>query len=231
MRKIGILGGMSTHATAEYCRMLNEEINAVRGEQNKAPLLQSNLSYAYIEAFVRREQWNGVRDYLVSKAQELENGGADFIVLASNTMHRVAPQIEAAIKIPFIHIIDVAAEEIKRQNIKKVGVLGTKSIMLATFYRNRFKQHGIEVIAPTSQQCEIINTIIFNELVFDIIKNESRKIYVNVIQELVDQGVQGIVSTLTDIELLVKSEDIPELSLFNTKVLHCKKVAKLAMRN
>lgn len=195
MRKIGILGGMSTHATAEYCRMLNEEINAVRGEQNKAPLLQSNLSYAYIEAFVRREQWNGVR----------------------------------AIKIPFIHVIDVAAEEIKRQNITKVGVLGTKSIMLATFYRNRFKQHGIEVIAPTSQQCEIINTIIFNELVFDIIKNESRKIYVDVIRELVDQGVQGIICTITETELLVKPEDIPKLSFFNTKALHCKKVAKLAL--
>lgn len=229
MKTIGVLGGMSSQATGEYYRMLNAGINSLRGAWNTAELLLYSVNFANIEAFVRRDQWDDAANYLVAKAVQLEQGGADFIIMVSNTMHRVAPQIEAAIQIPLIHIVDVAAEEIKRHGISKVGVLGTKPVMQADFYRDRFRQHGIEAISPNSQQCQIIDTIIFDELVFGILKDESRNIYLDIMRELAEQGAQGIVLGCTEIEMLVKPEDIPELLLFDTTALHCQKAVNLAL--
>jgi aspartate racemase len=229
MKTIGVLGGMSSQATGEYYRMLNAGINSIRGAWNTAELLLYSVNFANIEAFVRRDQWDDAADYLVAKAIQLEQGGADFIVMVSNTMHRVAPQIEAVIQIPLIHIVDVAAEEIKKHEISKVGVLGTKPVMEADFYRDRFRQHGIEVIAPNSQQCQIIDTIIFDELVFGTLKDESRNIYLDIMRDLAAQGAQAIVLGCTEIEMLVKPEDIPELPLFDTTALHCQKAVNLAL--
>lgn len=229
MKTIGVLGGMSSQATGEYYRMLNTGINSIRGAWSTAELLLYSVNFANIEAFVRREQWDDAADYLVAKAVQLEQGGADFIVMVSNTMHRVAPQIEAAIQIPLIHIVDVAAEEIKKHGVSKVGVLGTKPVMEADFYRNRFRQHGIEAISPSSEQCQIIDTIIFDELVFGTLKDESRNIYLNIMRDLAEQGAQGIVLGCTEIGMLIKSEDIPELPLFDTTALHCQKAVNLAL--
>ena len=229
MKTIGILGGMSSHSTAEYYRLINAGINQVRGGWNAAELLLCSVNFANIEAFVRREQWKDAANYLVSKAKQLEGGGADFIIVATNTMHRVAPQIEAAVEIPLIHIVDVAAEEIKKQGITRVGILGTKPVMQASFYRDRFKQHNIELIAPAQQQLDIIDTIIFDELDRLIIKDESRRIYVEIMQELREQGAQGIVLGCTEIDLLVKPHDFPDLPLFDTTALHCRKAVNLAL--
>lgn len=229
MKTIGVLGGMSSQATGEYYRMLNARINSIRGGWSTAELLLYSVNFANIEAFVRREQWDDAASYLVEKAVRLEQGGADFIIMASNTMHRVAPQIEAAIQIPLIHIVDVTAEEVKKHDITKVGVLGTKPVMEADFYRDRFQQHGVEAIAPHSQQCQIIDTIIFDELVFGTLKDESRKIYIDIIRELAERGAQGVVLGCTEIEMLVKPEDIPELPLFDTTALHCQKAVNLAL--
>ena len=231
MKTIGILGGMSSQATAEYYRLINTGINQVRGGWNAAELLLYSVNFANIEAFVRREQWDDAANYLVRKALQVEQGGADFIVMASNTMHRVAPQIEAAIKIPLIHIVDVTAEEIKKHGITRVGVLGTKPVMQADFYRDRFKLHGIELIAPTNQQCHIVDTIIFDELVCHIIKDESRKIYIEIMQKLAEQGAQGIILGCTEIEMLVNPEDFSSLLLFDTTAIHCQKAVNLALGN
>lgn len=229
MQTIGILGGMSNQATAEYYRLINTGINQMRGGWNTAELLLYSVNFANIEAFVRRDQWDDAADYLVSKACQLERGGADFIIMVSNTMHRVAPKIEAAIQIPLIHIVDVTAGEIKNHDITTVGVLGTKPVMEADFYRERFSQHGIEAIAPSSQHRQIIDTIIFDELVFGTLKDESRRIYIDIMQELAERGAQGVVLGCTEIELLVKPEDIPELPLFDTTALHCQKAVNLAL--
>lgn len=229
MKTIGVLGGMSSQATGEYYRMLNTGINSIRGVWNTAELLLYSVNFANIEAFVRSEQWDDAADYLVAKAIQLEQGGADFIVMVSNTMHRVAPQIEAAIQIPLIHIVDVAAEEIKKHGVSKVGVLGTKPVMEADFYRDRFRQHDIEAIASSSEQCQIIDTIIFDELVFGTLKDESRNIYLDIMRDLAEQGAQGIVLGCTEIEMLVKPEDVPELPLFDTTALHCRKAVNLAL--
>lgn len=231
MKTIGVLGGMSSQATSEYYRMLNSGIQSIRGAWNTAELLLYSVNFANIEAFVRRNQWDDAADYLVAKAIQLEQGGADFIIMVSNTMHRVAPQIEAAIQIPLIHIVDVAAEEMKKHGVSKVGVLGTKPVMEADFYRDRFRQHSIEAIAPNSKQCQIIDTIIFDELVFGTLKDESRNIYLDIMRDLAEQGAQGIVLGCTEIEMLVKPEDIPELLLFDTTALHCRKAVNLALGN
>jgi aspartate racemase len=229
MKTIGVLGGMSSQATGEYYRMLNAGINSIRGAWSTAELLLYSVNFANIEAFVRRDQWDDAADYLVAKAIQLEQGGADFIVMVSNTMHRVAPQIEAAVQIPLIHIVDVAAEEIKKQGASKVGVLGTKPVMEADFYRDRFRQHDIEAIAPNSKQRQVIDTIIFDELVFGTLKDESRNIYLDIMRELAEQGAHGIVLGCTEIEMLIKPKDIPGLPLFDTTALHCQKAVNLAL--
>ncbi len=229
MKTIGILGGMSSQATAGYYHLINTGINKICGGWTIAELLLYSVNFANIEAFVRNNQWNDAAKYLVSKAIQLEQGGADFIVMATNTMHRVAPQIEAAIQIPLIHIVDVTAEEIKKHGMTKVGVLGTKPVMEADFYRDRFKLHGIEAIAPNSQQCQVIDTIIFDELVFGTLKDESRQIYIDIMRQLARQGAQGIVLGCTEIEMLVKPEDVVELKLFDTTTLHCQKAVNLAL--
>lgn len=219
---------MSSQATTEYYRLINAGINQVCGGWHTAELLLYSVNFANIEAFVRREQWDDAARYLVGKALQLEKGGADFIVMVSNTMHRVAPQIEAAIKIPLVHIVDVTAEEIKKHQIVRVGILGTKPVMQANFYRDRFNSHGIELIAPSSEQCHIIDTIIFDELVRGIIKDDSRRIYIEIMQDLA-RSVQGIVLGCTEIELLVKPEDFPTLPLFDTTRLHCQKAVNLVL--
>ncbi len=229
MKTIGVLGGMSSQATSEYYRMLNAGINSVRGGWSAAELLIFSVNFANIEAFVRSEQWDAAAKYLVEKAIQVERGGADFIIMVSNTMHKVAPQIENAIHIPLIHIVDVAAEEITKQELTTVGVLGTKPVMEADFYQDRFYQHGIKAISPNGRQRQIIDEIIFNELVLGIHKEESRKVYVDIMRELAEQGVQGIVLGCTEIEMLVKPEDVPELPLFNTAALHCQKAVNLAL--
>lgn len=229
MKTIGILGGMSNQATSEYYRLINKGIKQMRGGWNTAELLLHSVNFANIEAFVRREQWDDAANYLVAKACQLEQGGADFIIMVSNTMHRVAPQIETAIQIPLIHIVDATAEEIKKHKIAKVGVLGTKPVMEADFYRDRFSRHGVEAIVPNSQQRQVIDTIIFDELVFGTLKDESRRIYIEIMQKLGEQGAQGIVLGCTEIGMLVKSKDIPELPLFDTTALHCQKAVNLAL--
>lgn len=229
LKTIGILGGMSSQATAEYYHLINTGIKQICGGWNAAELLLYSVNFANIEAFVRGDRWDDAANYLVSKAIQLEKGGADFIIMATNTMHRVAPQIESAIQIPLIHIVDVTAEEIKKHGINKIGLLGTKPVMEANFYRDRFSHHSIEAIAPNRQQSEVIDKIIFNELVFGTLKEESRQIYTEVMKELADRGAQGIVLGCTEIGMLVKPEDIVELKLFDTTALHCQKAVNLAL--
>ena len=229
MKTMGILGGMSSQATAGYYHLINTGINQMCGGWNAAELLICSVNFANIEAFVRSACWDDAANYLISKAIQLEKGGADFIVMATNTMHRVAPQIETAIQIPLIHIVDVTAEEIKKHGMTKVGVLGTKPVMEDDFYRDRFVWQGIEAIVPTTQQCQIIDSIIFDELVFGTLKDESRKIYLDIMRDLSKRGAQGIVLGCTEIEMLVKPEDIAQLKLFDTTTLHCQKAVKLAL--
>jgi aspartate racemase len=189
-----------------------------------------SVNFQNIEAFVRNEQWEDAANYLVDKALRIERGGADFLIIGSNTMHRVAPQITAAITIPLIHIVDVTAEAILKQGLKTVGILGTKPVMEADFYRDRFRERfGIDLIAPSAAERERVDTIIFDELCHGIIKEQSRQEYIEIMQNFSNKGAEGIILGCTEIVLLVTSEHFSELPLFDTTKLHVQKAVNLCL--
>ncbi|MBW4548559.1 MAG: aspartate/glutamate racemase family protein [Symplocastrum torsivum CPER-KK1] len=230
MKTIGFLGGMSSQATAEYYRLINQGVKAIRGGHTVAEILMYSVNFQNIEAFVRNEQWEDAANYLVDKALRIERGGADFLIIGTNTMHRVAPQIASAIKIPLVHIIDVTAEAILRLGLKTIGILGTKPVMEADFYRNRFKEKfDIELIAPSDRERERVDTIIFDELCHGIISQKSRNEYISVMQNLADRGAEGIILGCTEIDLLVTAENFSELPLFDTTKLHVHKAVNLCL--
>lgn len=229
LRTVGVLGGMSSQATAEYYRLLNENINRELGGHNAAEVLISSVNFQNIERFIRHEQWDDAAMYLVEKAQQLEEGGADFVVMATNTMHKVAPQITEALTVPFVHIIDTAADAINQAGLDTIGVLGTQATMEMPFYRNRFAEHGIEVVVPEAAARERVDEIVFDELVRDVISEESRAEYVAIMEKLVESGAEGIVLGCTEIELLVTAEDFPKIPLFDTTALHVDRAVELSL--
>ncbi|WP_319422776.1 aspartate/glutamate racemase family protein [Pleurocapsa sp. FMAR1] len=229
LKTIGILGGMSNIATVNYYKGINQRVNELMGGYNIAEIVMHSVNFANIEAFVRSNQWDDSADYLVDKALKLERAGADFILCVSNTMHRVAPQIEAAIKVPFLHIAEPTIEAIKSAKIDTIGLLGTLPIMEANYMRDYYIQRGIDVVVPKKEDMNLVDRIIFDELVKNIIKDTSKQQYVRIARQLEALGAQGIVLGCTEIETLLKPGDVSELPLFDTTALHVDKAAKLAV--
>ncbi|MFB6299304.1 MAG: aspartate/glutamate racemase family protein [Halobacteriales archaeon] len=226
---IGVLGGMSSASTIEYYRLIDELINDELGGHHAGEILIRSVNFADVERFIRDEQWDTAGDRLAVAAKELEAGGADFIVMATNTMHKVAPAITDAITIPFVHIIDVAADAITEAGIDTVGVLGTQTTMEEPFYRDRFEDHGIEVIVPDRADRETVDTIIFEELTKGITREESRTAYLRIIDDLVDNGAEGLVLGCTEIELLIEQNDRPTLPMFDTTALHVERAVERSL--
>ena len=230
LKTIGILGGMSNVATVNYYKGINQRVNELMGGYNIAEIIMHSVNFANIEAFVRGNQWDDSADYLVDKAMKLEQAGADFILCVSNTMHRVAPQIEAAINVPFLHIGEPTAEAIKSAKIHTIGLLGTLPIMKANYMRDYYTKRGINVVVPKKADMILVDRIIFDELVKDITKDSSKEEYVRIARQLEAQGAQGIVLGCTEIEMLLKSDDVSGLPLFDTTALHVDKAARLAVQ-
>jgi aspartate racemase len=229
LRTVGILGGMSSQATAEYYRLLNEGVNEALGEHNAAEVLTYSVNFQNVERYIRQEEWDLAATYLVDKARKLEAGGADFVVMATNTMHKVAPQLADALGVPFVHIVDVAADAITDAGLDTVGVLGTRETMEMPFYRERFAEHGIDVVVPDAAVRERVDEIIFEELVRDVVREKSRETYVDCMESMVDAGAEGIVLGCTEIELLVSQEDLPGTPLFDTTELHVDRAVELCL--
>ncbi|WP_229333670.1 aspartate/glutamate racemase family protein [Glaciecola sp. MH2013] len=231
MKTIGILGGMSNQATAEYYRMLNEKVNARLGGWEIAETLILGLNFGNIEYYVRNGAWDEARVYLEGKVLNAYEGGADILVCVSNTMHRVLDRVEDLVPIPFIHISDPTGAEISRQGLKKVGILGTKPVMEADYIKSRFMdKFGIELISPSEEDQVIVDAIIFNELVRGDIQHSSKEAYVEISRKLLKQGAEGIILGCTEIFLLLKPEDLPEAPLFNTTELHVDAIVDLALK-
>jgi len=226
---VGVLGGMSSVASAEYYRRLNEGVNARLGGHAAAELLLYSVDFAVIEACVHAERWEQAADYLVERARRLERGGADFLVLATNTMHRVAPEIEAAVSIPLVHIVDVTADAALAAGASRLGLLGTAPVMQADFYRKRFAARGIEVLVPNGPDQSLVNDVIFNELTRGRLVDSSRKEYVRIMRELADRGAEGIVLGCTEISLLISPADLPGVPLYDTTALHVDRAVQLAL--
>lgn len=223
MKTIGILGGMSAESTVEYYRLINKGVNQRLGGHNIAETLIAGVNFGIIHGFIMEERWDEAARYLSGKAAALETAGADLVILATNTMHIVAPAIEEALSIPFLHIVDVTAEALKAQGVTKAGILGTKATMEAPFYAERFRDmHGISLVAPNEADRQEVNRIIFDELCRGRIEDESRDQYLEIMAGLEEQGAQGIILGCTEIPLLVTGEHYTSLPLYDTTMLHAR---------
>ncbi|KUO53033.1 MAG: aspartate racemase [Desulfitibacter sp. BRH_c19] len=219
MKKIGLIGGMSWESSVEYYRLINEEVKLKLGGLHSAECLLYSVDFDKIEFYMRNDQWDSILQILVAAAKTLENGGADFIILCTNTMHKLAEQIQKEITVALLHIADATADEITKAKIKKVGLLGTRPTMEQNFYRNGLEEKEIQVLIPNEIDREIVHDIIFKELCLGTIKQESRLEFKRIIEKLVLMGADGIILGCTEIPLLVKKED-SKVPLFDTTYIH-----------
>ncbi len=229
MKTIGLIGGMSWESSLEYYRIINELVKEKRGGLHSAKSLMYSVDFEEIEKYQSEGNWEKAGEVLAQAAKDLENGGAEFIVLCTNTMHKVANHIEETVKIPLLHIAEATAEKIIEKGIKTIGLLGTKYTMEQDFYKGRLVgKYGLNVIVPEKEEIEIINRIIFDELVLGIIKEESKNEYKAIMEKLVEKGAEGIILGCTEIGLLIKQKDTT-IPLFDTTYIHALKAVEVAL--
>ncbi|MFN8401440.1 MAG: aspartate/glutamate racemase family protein [Anaerolineales bacterium] len=220
MKTIGLIGGMSWESSIEYYRIINETAKAKLGGLHSAKSLMVTVDFAEIEKLQHEDRWDEAGQILVRCAQDLERGGADFIVLCTNTMHKLADQIVANVNIPFLHIADATAEKIVAAGIQRIGLLGTRFTMEHDFYKGRLiNNFGLDVLTPEKADRDIIHRVIYEELVLGKIVDESRKEYQRIMNDLLAKGAEGIILGCTEIELLIKESD-SSAPLFPTTRIH-----------
>jgi aspartate racemase len=229
MKRIGLLGGMSWESSAEYYRMINEAVRRRLGGFHSARCLMSSVDFAEIEELQRTGRWEDAGDRLADAARRLERGGAELLVLCTNTMHRVADEVAAATEIPFLHIADPTADEIKARGITSVGLLATRYTMEQDFYRGRLSErHGLEVLVPDEPGRSLVHDVIYEELVLGRIEERSRAAYREIMTRLVERGAEAIILGCTEIELLVREDDAT-VPLFDTTRIHAERAVELAL--
>jgi aspartate racemase len=229
MRTIGLLGGMSWESSSEYYRLINQHIQQRLGGLHSAQCVMYSVDFAQVEELQHRGAWEEAGALLADAAQRLERAGADIVVLCTNTMHKIAPAIEAAVAIPLLHIADPTAHAITREGIRVVGLLGTRFTMEQEFYKGRLvAQHGLEVLVPPADQQAIVHRIIYEELCLGRIVPESRQAYQTIMAELVEAGAQGIILGCTEIGLLVQEHDTT-VPVFDTTKLHAEAAVDFAL--
>jgi aspartate racemase len=228
MKTIGLIGGMSWESSSEYYRIINEEVKLRLGGLHSAKCVLYNVDFEEIELCQRNDEWGKTAEILTGAAHSLEAAGADFIVLCTNTMHKVANEIQTGIDIPFLHIADITAQQVLLNGIKTIGLLGTKYTMEQDFYKSRLEAQGISVLVPQETDRVIVNTVIYNELCLGKIIDQSRAQYKRIIANLIEQGAEGIILGCTEIGLLVKPED-SKVPLFDTTLIHAKGAVDYAL--
>jgi len=220
MKTIGLIGGMSWESSAEYYRIINQEANRRLGGVHSAQCLMWSVDFEEIKRLQHEGDWERLSDAMKDAARRVERGGVDFIVLCTNTMHRVADAIASAVGIPLLHIADPTAERIKAAGFRRVGLLGTAFTMEQDFYKGRLQQrHGLDVIVPDEDDRRIVHEIIYRELVLGQVRPESRQAYREIIARLVERGAEAVILGCTEIMLLVTDEDSP-VPLFDTTTIH-----------
>jgi aspartate racemase len=229
MKTIGLIGGMSWESSLEYYRIINETVKAKLGGFHSAQSLMYSVDFAEIETLQHQGRWAEAGAMLAEAAQRLEHGGADCIVLCTNTMHLVADAINAAVAIPFLHIADPTAEAIRGNGLRTIGLLGTRFTMEHEFYKGRLsRQHELHVLVPDELDRAIIHRVIYEELVLGILKPESKAQYLHIMQRLQEAGAEGIILGCTEIGLLIKAADT-NLPLFDTTKLHALAAVEFAL--
>ena len=229
MRAMGLLGGMSWESTLEYYRIINEVVQQRLGGLHSAECILYSLDFEIIEGLQRGEQWNRLESILVEGAHRLEKAGAEILLICSNTMHLVAEGVQKGISIPLLHIADSTADQIKAEDMHRVGLLGTKFTMEREFYRERLKsKHGLEVVIPAEAEREKIHEVIYQELCVGRIEQNSRDSFRQIISGMVEKGAEGVVLGCTEIPLLLKQSDI-SVPLFDTTRLHAEAAVDFAL--
>lgn len=229
MKTIGLIGGMSWESTIPYYRTINETVRELRGGLHSAQIMMASVDFAEIERLQRLGDWDTAGAILADCGRRLALAGADFLVLCTNTMHKVAPAIEAAAGIPLLHIADPTAREIRAAGFTTVGLLGTRFTMEQDFYRARLeREHGLRVVVPDAAGRELVHRVIYEELCQGRVLDASREAYRAVIAQLVDAGAQAVIFGCTEIGLLVDPADSPA-PVFDTTALHARKAAEHAL--
>lgn len=219
MKTIGLIGGMSWESSAMYYRLLNEKVQQQLGGLHSAKCILYSVDFQEIEHYQANGQWQNAGEILGEAARSLEKAGADFIVICTNTMHKVIDIIETNITIPILHIADATAVQIQQASIQTIALLGTKYTMEQEFYKTRIEQSGINVIVPNEEERTVINRIIYEELCLGKIEPTSKETYLQVIANLVKSGAQGIILGCTEIGLLIQQEDVL-VPVFDTTIIH-----------
>lgn len=228
MKTIGLIGGMSWESTTSYYQIINETIKRELGGLHSAKILLYSMDFAEIEHYQAVGDWDKSAQVLADIAQRLEQAGADFIVICTNTMHKVAPQIQKKIAIPILHIAQATAQALVDDGIRKVGLLGTKYTMTQDFYKEKLLESGLEVLIPDQAGIADVNRIIYDELCLGDIRESSKQTYLTVIDDLKNAGAEAVILGCTEIGLLVKQSDIA-LPLYDTTVIHAEKAAKMGI--
>ncbi|ADQ13909.1 aspartate/glutamate racemase family protein [Halanaerobium hydrogeniformans] len=231
MKTIALIGGMSWESSLEYYRMLNQFVKKELGEPHSAEIIMYSVDFAEFEKLQHQGQWELLTEKMIEIALKLEKAGGDILLICTNTMHKMAAEVEAAINIPLLHIADSAGESIKEMGLNKVALLGTKFTMEEDFYKKRLKDnYQLEVLIPEAEEREIIHNVIYQELISGIIKEQSRTKFKKIIEALKTRGAEGVVLGCTEIPLLIKDEDV-SIPVFATSQLHAKKAVDFALKS
>lgn len=231
MKTIGMLGGMSWESTRTYYSEINEGIKQALGGFHSANIAMVSMDFDVIEKLQHEEKWQEMGEILADAAKKIELAGADFLIMCTNTMHRVSPQIEAAISIPFLHIADATALSLQQDGIKTVGLLGTSFTMEQDFYKTRLRENfGIEVIIPAAEDRDIVHKVIYDELCMGKVNNNSRDEYLRIINQLSESGAEAVILGCTEIALLVQQKNTV-VRLYDTTTIHAQQAVAVALES
>jgi aspartate racemase len=229
MKTAGLLGGMSWESTVPYYRTMNRVVGERLGGLHSARMVLYSVEFHEIEQLQHAGRWDEAAGILVAAARAVQRAGADFLVLCTNTMHKVAPQIEAAVDIPLLHIADATAARVKAAGVRCVGLLGTRFTMEEDFYRGRIEQrHGIEVVVPAADARGLVHRVIYEELCLGSVREDSRRHYQGIVRDLVRQGAEGVILGCTEIGLLLHQDDA-DVPLFDTAEIHAEEAARFSL--
>ncbi len=229
MKVIGLIGGMSWNSTMEYYRIINESFARKLGGLHSARLVLYNLDFDEIQKAQHEERWDDLAGILINAGNAVERAGADFLLICTNTMHKVAEDVEKEVRLPLLHITDVIGESVREQGMHRIALLGTKFVMKESFYRGRLREHfSVEVLVPEEDDIDTIHHIIYDELCEGKINASSRRICGDIIGHLVDQGAQGIVLGCTELPLLIQAGDV-STPIFDTTRLHAEAAVSMAL--
>lgn len=230
MKTIGLIGGMSWESSLEYYRIINELVKEKLGGLHSAKSLMYSLDFDEIEKLQHQGKWDKLTSVMIKAAQNLEKGGADFVLICTNTMHKMADDIQNNINIPLLHLVDTTADKIKQNRLRKVGLLGTNFTMEEDFYKGRLmNKYGLDVIIPNENDRQIIHQVIYQELCLGNIKKSSKDQYIEIINKLIESGAEAVILGCTEIPLLIQQEDV-KVPLYDTTTIHAEAAVEYSLK-